>query len=93
MPVYQFLNKETSEVEEHTMSYKVLDQFKEDNPHLERYFSIEGLAGLGDGLRMSTPGTGQPIKAFEQGVIERIKNTVPGNTLAKTHKTKMPREW
>ena len=93
MPVYQFLNKETSEVEEHTMSYKVLDQFKEDNPHLERYFSIEGLAGLGDGIRMSTPGTGQPIKAFEQGVIERIKNTVPGNTLAKTHKTKMPREW
>ena len=93
MPVYQFLNKETSEVEEHTMSYKVLDQFKVDNPHLERYFSIEGLAGLGDGIRMSTPGTGQPIKAFEQGVIERIKNTVPGNTLAKTHKTKMPREW
>jgi len=93
MPVYQFLNKQTSEVEEHTMSYKVLDQFKVDNPHLERYFSIEGLAGLGDGIRMSTPGTGQPIKAFEQGVIERIKNTVPGNTLAKTHKTKMPREW
>lgn len=93
MPVYQFLNKNSNEVEEHTMSYKVLDQFKEDNPHLERYFSIEGLAGLGDGIRMNTPGTGQPVKAFEQGVIERIKNTVPGNTLAKTHKTKMPREW
>ena len=93
MPVYQFLNKNSNEVEEHTMSYKVLDQFKEDNPHLERYFSVEGLAGLGDGLRMSTPGTGQPVKAFEQGVIQRIKDTVPGNTLAKSHKTKMPREW
>jgi murein DD-endopeptidase MepM/ murein hydrolase activator NlpD len=93
MPVYQFLNKNSNEVEEHTMSYKVLDQFKEDNPHLERYFSIEGLAGLGDGIRMSTPGTGQPVKAFEQGVIQRIKDSVPGNTLAKTHKTKMPREW
>ena len=75
------------------MSYKVLDQFKEDNPHLERYFSIEGLAGLGDGIRMSTPGTGQPVKAFEQGVIQRIKDSVPGNTLAKTHKTKIPKEF
>ena len=93
MPVYQFLNKNSNEVEEHTMSYKVLDQFKEDNPHLERYFSIEGLAGLGDGIRMSTPGTGQPVKAFEQGVIQRIKDSVPGNTLHKSHKTKMPREW
>ena len=93
MPVYQFLNKNSNKVEEHTMSYKVLDQFKEDNPHLERYFSVEGLAGLGDGLRMSTPGTGQPVKAFEQGVIQRIKDTVPGNTLHKSHKTKMPREW
>ena len=42
---------------------------------------------------MSTPGTGQPVKAFEQGVIQRIKESVPGNTLGKTHKTKLPREW
>ena len=87
------MNKQTGVVEEHIMSYKVLDQFKEDNPHLERYFSVEGLAGLGDGVRMSTPGTGQPVKAFEQGVIQRIKETVPGNTLGKSHKTKLPREW
>ena len=93
LPTYQFLNTETNEVEEHRMSYTVLDEFKENNPHLQRHFTIEGLAGLGDGMRMSTPGTGQPVKAFEQGVIQRIKDTVPGNTLAKSHKTKMPREW
>ena len=93
MPTYEFMNKQTGVVEEHIMSYKALDQFKEDNPHLERYFSVEGLAGLGDGVRMSTPGTGQPVKAFEQGVIQRIKETVPGNTLGKSHKTKLPREW
>ena len=69
------------------------DKFKEDNPKMERYFDVEGLAGLGDGARMSTPGAGQPDKAFEHGVIERIKQTVPGNTLGKTHKTKLPREW
>ena len=93
MPTYEFMNKNTGQVEEHTMSYKVLDQFKEDNPHLERYFTIEGLAGLGDGARMNVPGAGQPVRAFEQGVIQRIKDTVPGNTLHKSHKTKMPREW
>jgi hypothetical protein len=42
---------------------------------------------------MSVPGTKTADKAFEQGVIQRIKDTVPGNTLAKSHKTKMPREW
>ena len=92
MPTYEFKNKNTGEIEEHKMSYTVLDEFKQNNPHLERHFTIEGLAGLGDGARMSTPGTGQPDKAFEHGVIERIKQTVPGNTLA-GHKTKRPREW
>jgi hypothetical protein len=70
-----------------------LDKFKEDNPILERYFDVEGLAGLGDGTRMSVSGVGQPVKAFEQGVIQRMKETIPGNTLGKTHKTKLPREW
>ena len=93
MPVYEFLNKNTGDVEEHTMSHTVLDQFKEDNPHLERYFSVEGLAGLGDGMRMNTPGSGQADSTFEKYVINRIKETVPGNTVKAGHKTKMPREW
>ena len=93
LPTYQFLNTETNEVEEHRMSYTVLDEFKQNNPTLQRHFTMEGLAGLGDGMRMSTPGTGQPVKAFEQGVIQRMKDTIPGNNLHKSHKTKMPREW
>ena len=93
MPAYEFKNINTGEIETHIMSHTVYDQFKIDNPHLEQYFSVENLPGLGDGVRMSTPGTGQPVKAFEQGVIQRIKESVPGNTLGKTHKTKLPREW
>jgi hypothetical protein len=93
MPVYEFLNKNTGAVEEHTMSYKVLDQFKEENPHLERHFSVEGLVGLGDGMRMNTPGTGKADSTFEKYVINRIKESVPGNTVKAGHKTKMPREW
>ena len=92
MPTYQFLNKNTEQVEEHIMRVSQLDEFKENNPHLERYFSPEGLAGLGDGMRMDTPGTGKADSTFEKYVIQRMKDTIPGNTMS-GHKTKMPREW
>ena len=39
MPRYDFLNSNTGEIEEHTMSYKVLDEFKENNPHLKQQIS------------------------------------------------------
>ena len=90
--IYTFLNKNTNEIEEHTMRLAEYDQFKENNPHLERYFSPEGLAGLGDGMRMDTPGTGKADSTFEKYVIQRMKDTIPGNTMG-GHKTKMPREW
>ena len=36
MPSYDFENKETGEIEEHTISYTKLDEFKKDNPHLKQ---------------------------------------------------------
>ena len=90
--IYPFYNKTTGQVEEHTMRLAEYDQFKLDNPNLERYFSIEGLAGLGDGQRMSVPGIGQAHMAFETGVIQRMQETIPGNTMS-GHKTKRPREF
>lgn len=93
MPTYQFLNKETEQVEEHTMSYTKLDDFKLNNPQLERYFCPENLPIFSDGTRMSVPGAGRPDSTFEKYVINRIKETVPGNTLAKTHKTKTIKEF
>ena len=93
MATYTFLNKNTNEIEEHVMKISELDTFKESNPHLERFFTLESLPGFGDGMRMSTPGVGKADSTFEKYVINRIKESVPGNTLAKTHKTKMQREW
>jgi hypothetical protein len=92
MPSYDFLNKNTGQIEEHRMSYTVYDQFLIDNPHLERYHTAENLPIMGDGVRMSVPGIGQPHAAFERGVIQRMKESIPGNTMA-GHKTKLPREW
>ena len=74
------------------MSYKKLDEFKEANPNLERYFDARDIPILSDGTRMSVPGIGQPDMAFERGVIQRMKETIPGNTMS-GHKTKLPREW
>lgn len=91
--IYPFYNTQTGQVEEHTMRLAEYDEFKVNNPHLERYFAPDGLAGLGDASRMSVPGIGQPHAAFESGVIQRIRETVPGNTLGKSHKHKMVREW
>ncbi len=93
MPTYTFKNKETGIVEEHKFSYTVYDEFKAENPHLERYFAAEDLPIMSDASRMSVPGTKSHDSAFEKGVIQRIKETVPGNTLAKSHKTKLSREW
>jgi hypothetical protein len=93
MPTYQFVNKNTGDVEEHTMRIAELDLFKENNPHLQRFFSPENLPGFGDGSRMNTPGAGKADSTFEKYVINRIKESVPGNTLGKSHKTKMQREW
>ncbi len=93
MPTYTFKNKDTGAIEEHIMRISELDLFKENNPHLERSFAPEDLPVLSDGSRMSTPGTGKADSTFEKYVINRIKESVPGNTLGKTHKTKMQREW
>ena len=91
--IYKYLNKETNEVEEFIMPGSLLKEFKEKNPHLEQYFSAENLPVFSDGIRMSTPGTGQPDSTFEKYVINRIKEGVPKNTLKDGHKTKMSREW
>jgi len=93
MATYTFLNKNTNEIEEHVMKISELDSFKESNPHLERFFTLDSLPVFGDGMRMDTPGVGKADSTFEKYVINRIKESVPGNTLGRTHKTKMQREW
>lgn len=93
MPTYTFKDKDSGEIFEKKMSYTVLDLFKRDNPNLELQIFAENLPKFSDAGRMSVPGTATADKAFEQGVIQRMKDTIPGNTLHKSHKTKMPREW
>jgi hypothetical protein len=92
MPRYDFKNIETGEIVQVTMSYTKLSDYKEQNPTMEQYHSVENLPVMSDGSRMSVPGMGKPDSAFEKYVIQRMKETIPGNTMG-GHKTKTPREW
>ena len=53
MPTYEFLNNDTGESEEHFMSYKDLDEYKENNPHLTQQVSAPNIVG-GHGDRVKT---------------------------------------
>jgi hypothetical protein len=88
MPFYEFLNNDTNEVETHTMKISELDAFVEANPQLQRYHS--GATPFGDAWRL---GITKPDSTFEKYVIQRMRDTVPGNQIKDTHKTKIPREW
>jgi len=76
MPIYDFLNNETGEVEEHMFSYTKLDQFKEDNPHLKQVI-------------LSTPaivgGTGDRVKTDDgfKAVLSKIGENYKGSDLDK----------
>jgi predicted nucleic acid-binding Zn ribbon protein len=39
MPTYEFKNKNTGEIEEYLLSFSQIDNFKKDNPHLERIWT------------------------------------------------------
>lgn len=50
MPNYDFRDVETGEIETHNMSWTELDQFKIDNPKLERVITAPSIVGgLGSG--------------------------------------------
>lgn len=87
-----FRKKDTGELYESKMSYKDLDQYKIDN-NVETVILAENLPLMSDAGRMSVPGTKKADSTFEKYVINRIKETVPGNTVKDGHKTKMNREW
>ena len=53
MPRYDFYNTETGELVEYTMSWRDLDDFKLNNPHLKQQVSAPQIVG-GTGDRVKT---------------------------------------
>lgn len=66
MPTYEFLNKKTKKIEEHTMSISNYDEFKTKNAHLERYHSSPPMfsyTGTGDMGGKKTDNTWKEVQA------------------------------
>ena len=99
MPTYEFLNKKTKKIEEHVMSMSAYDEFKKNNPHLERYIESAPLfsySGTGDFAGKKTDNTWKEVmhKIAEQNprspLAEKVlrKNTkrVKTDQVLKKHK-------
>ena len=71
MPRYDFLNTETGEVKEYTMSWKDLDKFKEENPHLKQQINQLNMITGKEGSMLKTAGAGW------KEVQDRIKSGLP----------------
>jgi hypothetical protein len=78
MPAYDFENEETGCIEERIMSYKVLDQFKKDNPHLKQVILTAPTMAGGVGDRVKTD------DGFKE-VLSKIGNHYPGSDVDKRY--------
>ena len=78
MPIYEFVNTKTKKIEEHSMSISAYDQFKAENPHLERYYSEAPLfsySGTGDLAGKKTDNTWKEV-------MQKIAEQNPRSPLA-----------
>ncbi len=72
MPLYDFKNKKTDELEEHMVKISEYDQFLLDNPHLQRvYTKVATLSYSGGPDMLTKAGSGW------KDVQERIKSGMP----------------
>ena len=87
MPTYSLRNTETGEIFEKHMKISEYEQFVIENPTIVRYFDSAPI--IGDPVRM---GIKKPPSDFQKGIIGRMKDSIPGNTLS-DRKFTIPREF
>jgi len=87
MPLYSLKDKNTGEVFDKLLKISEYEQYLLDNPHIERYY--ESAPTLGDSVRL---GIKKPPADFMKGVVGRMKESIPGNTLH-DRKFNIPKEF
>ena len=78
MPTYEFINTKTGKIEEHIISMSAYDDFKAENPHLERYYSEPpsfSYSGTGDMAGKKTDNTWKEV-------MQKIAEKHPASPLA-----------
>ena len=102
MPTYEFLNKKTKKIEEHVMSINAYDDFKKQNPHLERYYESApqfNYSGTGDLSGKKTDNTWKEVmhKIAEQNprsplaekVLRKDTKRIKTDQIIEKHKKKV----
>lgn len=87
MATYTFRNTKTGKIEEHVMSMSVYDDFKKDNPHLERYYDtapIVSFGGVGDNISKTD-------NTFKE-VMQKIADQNPRSPLADRFRRRSAKE-
>lgn len=74
MPLYSFLNDNTSEIEEHTLKISELPSFIADNPHLTQQISAPR---IGDSVRQGITKTPDSFNSL----LKNIKKRYYGSTI------------
>ena len=78
MPIYTFRNKETGDESDHLLKISEYDQFKADNPHLERV--INSAPALGDSMRLG-------VRRTDDNFNSLLKHIKKGNSKGITKST------
>jgi hypothetical protein len=77
MPLYEFLNCDTGDIEEHQVRMSELDEFIKNNPKLTKV--IATAPSIGDSVRLG-------IKKNDQGwkeVLHKVAEKTPGGKMLK----------
>ena len=71
MPMYDFYNEKTDEIETHRLSLSEREQFIKDNPHLKQQISAPSIVSKGGQGALSKAGDGW------KEVQDKIKSGLP----------------
>jgi len=72
MPLYDFMNEETGEIESHQIKIAEYDEFCEQNPHLKRRLSAPGYA---DAARLGVTKTPESFNQLVKNIKKRYKHS------------------
>ena len=86
MPNYDFYNSKTDEIEDHFMSYKVLDEFKENKQQIKQKINTPMIVG-GTGDRVKTDDGFKEVlskvgEAYKGSPVDHRYNGVDAKTSA-----------
>jgi hypothetical protein len=91
MPTYTLRNTETQEIFEKTLKIAEYVKYMTENSNIERYYNTSPLVCDPTRLLDTKISKGDPV--FQRAIIDRMKASIPGNTLGNSRRFSSPREW